>query len=380
MKKWLSKNVFFLGLTSLFNDIASELIHPLLPLFIVENLKKGPMGLGVVEGISELTSSLFKLISGNISDRIKERKKIIVLGYLLAAITRPLVGFSVNLYQVVFLRFLDRLGKGIRGAPRDALISLSVSESESGKAFSFQRAMDHLGAFIGPLFTILLLTHFSIREIFYFSIIPGLFSVLFVLIFVKEREINFKKTKDKKLSFYFKLPFKFYLFLFIFFIFTIANASDTFILLKAKNEGALLITIPLFWSVLNLIKALSSLPAGYFADKFGKKRVLLLGWLIYSLSYLGFAYSISFSSFIFFFILYGLYFGLTEGVERALVSSFLPEDKKGTGFGLFYFVQGFGLLFASFLFGILWEIFGTKVPFLVCSLLSFLASLLLLFL
>ncbi|MEN3045487.1 MAG: MFS transporter [Candidatus Hydrothermales bacterium] len=380
MRRWLNKNVFFLSLTSFFNDIASELIHPLLPLFIVENLKKGPIGLGIVEGISELTSSLFKLLSGNLSDVVKERKKIIVSGYLLAAVTRPLIGFSVNLHQVIFLRFLDRLGKGIRGAPRDALISLSVPESDSSKAFSFQRAMDHFGAFIGPLFTILLLQYFSIREIFYFSIIPGLISVLLILIFVREEKVNFGKIKSIKISFYFKLPLKFYFFLFIFFIFTLANASDTFILLKAKSEGMLLVTIPLFWSILNLIKALSSLPAGYFADKFGKKKVLILGWLIYSVSYLGFAHASSFSSFIVLFVLYGIYFGLTEGVERAFISSFLPEEKRGTGFGLFYFVEGLGLLISSLFFGTLWEIFGMKVPFLVCSLLSLFASLLLIIL
>jgi len=379
MKKWLNRNVFFLGLTSLFNDIASELVRPLLPIFIAETLKGGAKGLGIVEGIAELTSSIFKLISGNLSDKFSERKKPAVFGYFLAAITRPVIGFTTNIYQVVVLVFLDRAGKGIRGAPRDSLISLSVSDKDSGKAFSFQRAMDHLGAFIGPLFTLLLIPYFSIRQIFYFSIIPGLLAVISINVFVKEKKEGLFSSKPQKFSFYLKLPFKFYFFLFVFFIFTIGNSSDTFIILKAKKEGALLITLPLLWSVFHLIKSLSSLPAGYLADRFGKKRILFLGWFIYFLSYLGFAYAKEFNTFLFLFMFYGLYFGFTEGIERAIISDFLPEDKKGTGFGLFHFVQGIGLLIASLVFGILWEIFGIKIPFLIGAFLALFASFLLIF-
>ncbi len=379
MKKWLNRNVFFLGLTSLFNDIASELVHPLLPIFIAETLKAGAKGLGIVEGIAELTSSIFKLISGNLSDKFRERKKPAVFGYLLAAITRPIVGFTTNIYQVIVLRFFDRTGKGIRGAPRDALISLSVSEKDSGKAFSFQRAMDHLGAFIGPLFAILLIPHFSIRQIFYFSIIPGLLAVVAIAIFVTEKKKELSPSRPQKFSFYFKLPLKFYFFLFVFFIFTIGNSSDTFIILKAKKEGALLITLPLLWSVFNLIKSLSSLPAGYLADRFGKKKILFFGWLIYFVSYVGFAYAKDLKTFLFLFMFYGLYFGFTEGIERAIISDFLPEDKKGTGFGLFHFVQGIGLLIASVMFGILWEMLGIKIPFLIGAFLALVASFLLVF-
>ncbi len=379
MKGWLNKNIFFLGFTSLFNDIASELIHPLLPIFIAETLKGGAKGLGIVEGIAELTSSIFKLISGNLSDKFHNRKTLAVFGYFLAGVARPLLGFGVNIYHIIFLRFLDRLGKGIRGAPRDALISLSVSEKDSGKAFSFQRAMDHLGAFIGPLFALLFIPHFSIREIFYFSLIPGLLSVFLIFFFVKEKETKISPIKTQKFSFYFKLPLKFYFLLFVFFIFTIGNSSDTFIILKAKKEKLSLITLPLLWSVFNLVKSISSLPAGYLADRFGKKKILFTGWLIYFLSYIGFAYAEDFKTFIFLFIFYGLYFGFTEGIERAFISDFLPEDKKGTGFGLFYFFQGIGLLIASFMFGILWEIFGMKIPFLIGGFLALIASFLLIF-
>ncbi len=379
MKNWLNRNTFFLGLTSLFNDIASEIIHPLLPVFIAETLKQGAKGLGIVEGIAEFTSSTFKLISGYFSDKFKERKKVVVSGYLLAAITRPLLGFANNIFQVILLRFFDRTGKGIRSAPRDALIALSVSKEHSGKAFSFQRAMDHLGAFIGPLFALLLITHFSIRWIFYFSLIPGLFAVLSILIFVKEEKRENIILKRESFSFYFKLPFKYYFFLFVFFIFTISNSSDAFLILKAKKEGLFLASLPLLWSVLNLIKSLSSMPAGFLADRFGKKRILFSGWLIYSLSYLGFAFASNLKAFLFLFMFYGIYYGFTEGIERAIISDFLPEDKKGTGFGLFYFLQGIGLLIASFIFGIFWETFGLKIPFLIGSFLSLLAGFLLIF-
>ncbi|MEO0269748.1 MAG: MFS transporter [candidate division WOR-3 bacterium] len=379
MKKWLNRNTFFLGLTSLLNDIASEIVHPLLPVFIAETLKQGAKGLGIVEGIAEFTSSTFKLISGYFSDKLKERKKVTVSGYLIAAISRPLLGFANNIFYVILLRFFDRTGKGIRSAPRDALIALSVSKEHSGKAFSFQRAMDHLGAFIGPLFALLLITHFSIREIFYFSLIPGLLAVLSISIFVKEEKKENLILKKESFSFYFKLPFKYYFFLFVFFIFTISNSSDTFIILKAKKEGLILASLPLLWSVFNLIKSLSSMPAGFLADRFGKKRILFLGWLIYSLSYLGFAFAKDLKTFLFLFMFYGIYYGFTEGIERAIISDFLPEDKKGTGFGLFYFLQGIGLLIASFIFGIFWETFGLKIPFLIGSFLSLLAGFLLIF-
>lgn len=379
MKNWLNRNTFFLGLTSLFNDIASEIVHPLLPVFIAETLKLGAKGLGIVEGIAEFTSSTFKLISGNLSDKFRERKKIVISGYFIAAITRPLLGFTNNIFQVILLRFFDRTGKGIRSAPRDALISISVSKEHSAKAFSFQRAMDHLGAFIGPLFALLLITHFPIREIFYFSLIPGLFAILSISIFVKEEKKENLILNKESFSFYFKLPFRYYFFLFVFFIFTISNSSDTFIILKAKKEGLFLASLPLLWSIFNLIKSLSSLPAGVLADRFGKKRILFLGWLIYSLSYLGFAFASDLTPFLLLFMFYGLYYGFTEGIERAIISDFLPEVKKGTGFGLFYFLQGVGLLIASFMFGIFWETFGLKVPFLIGSFLSLLAGFLLIF-
>lgn len=380
-KRWLSKNITFLGFTSLFNDIASEIIHPLLPLFIVEVLKKGGKELGIVEGISELTASIFKLISGNLSDKVRERKKLAVFGYLVATLTRPFLGITSNIYQVVVLRFFDRVGKGIRASPRDALISASISKEDLGKAFSFQRAMDHLGAFIGPLFAILLVNYFTIREVFYLSIIPGIISLMCIILFVKEKRIEGgildKKKTELPFSYYFKLPLKFYLFLFVFFIFTLGNSSDTFIILKAKKEGAELIFVPVLWATLNLVKSVSSLPAGYLADRFSKKGVLILGWLLYSVSYLGFALSETTTQFLTILVVYGLYFGFSEGVERAIISELLPEDRRGTGFGLFYLVQGIGLLLASILFGLIWDYYSVKLPFFISSFLALLSTILL---
>jgi len=378
-KKWFNRNIFFLGLTSFFNDISAEMIKPILPVFIAETLKAGAKGLGIVEGISEFISSVFKLLSGFLSDRFREKKKIAVSGYLVASITRPLLGLCSNVYQVIFLRVVDRTGKGIRQAPRDALIADSSLKKDFGKAFSFHRAMDHLGAFVGPLILAALIPLFYIRTLFYFAFIPGIIAVISILFFVKEEKKKEIYEKKYSFSFYFKLPFKFYLFLFIFFIFTLGNASDTFILLKAKKETNILIALPVLWSVFNLIKSLSSFPAGYLADRFGKKRVLFSGWIIYSLSYLGFAFADSFIKFLFIFMFYGLYYGFTEGVERSIVAEFLPEDKRGTGFGLFHLISGIGLLLASIFFGILWEFFGYSVPFLIGAFLSLLAGFLLIF-
>ena len=370
----LPKNVKALGFVSLFNDIASEMINPLLPIFITSVLRAGTIALGVIEGVAEATNSFLKLFSGIISDKIKRKKPFIFFGYLIASISRPLIGITNSWIQVLFLKFLDRFGKGIRTSPRDALLSLSVSKNETGIAFGFQRAMDHLGALIGPIFAFLLLNIFDLRKLFLISLIPGIISVFILVYFVKE------KIGDEKSKFSFKGKFskKFYLLIFIFFLFNLGNSSDSFLILKANKEGIKVLYLPILWSLFHLVKSIFSIPFGALSDKIGRKKVIAIGWLIYSITYFFFAFAKSLQFFIFLFLFYGLYFAFSEGSERALISDYSDKEYKGSAYGIYHFAQGIALFLSSFIFGILWNYYGPKIPFLFGSFISFLSLILLL--
>ncbi len=371
----IPKNVKALGFVSFFNDIASEIINPLLPVFITSVLKAGTIALGTIEGIAEATGSLLKLFSGIISDKIKKRKTLVVIGYTIANFSRPLIGITGSWIQVLILKFFDRFGKGIRASPRDALISLSTKKEEMGKAFGFQRAMDHLGALTGPLIAFGLLYFLDLRKIFLLSIIPGIVTIIVLLYFVKEVK---GEEKKRKISLKGKFSKKFYYIIFVFFLFNLGNSSDGFLILKAKEEGIKIFMLPLFWSLLHLIKSMFSVPAGIFSDKLGRKSVIIVGWFIYSLTYLGFAFAKSLLFFVFLFFFYGLYFALTEGVERAMISDYADKKYRGSAFGLYHFAQGISLFFASFIFGILWNYFGSTLPFITGGMISFISIILLL--
>lgn len=366
----IPKNVKALGFVSFFNDVASEIINPLLPVFITSVLKAGTIALGTIEGIAEATSSILKLFSGIISDKIKKRKKLVITGYTIANLSRPLIGITVSWIQVLILKFFDRFGKGIRTSPRDALISLSAKKEEMGKAFGFQRAMDHLGALTGPLIAFLLLYFLDLRKLFLLSVIPGIIAIIILIYFVKEVK---GEEISKKISIKGKFSKKFHYIIFVFSFFNLGNSSDGFLILKAKEEGIKIFMLPLFWSLLHFVKSIFSMPAGIISDKIGRKGVIIAGWSIYSLVYLGFAFAKSFSFFTFLFLLYGLYFALTEGVERAMISDYAEENYKGSAFGIYHFFQGISLFLASFIFGILWNYFGSTLPFLLGAIISFIS-------
>jgi MFS family permease len=370
-------NVKSLGFVSLLNDAASEMIYPLLPIFLTSVLGAGPGALGVIEGIAETTASLLKLFSGWISDKLKKRKFLVLIGYSLAAFGRPLIAITRAWWQVAVIRFVDRLGKGIRTSPRDALISLSTPEEIRGKAFGFHRALDHAGAIIGPLTAIILLRYgLSLKNIFLWALLPGIITILIVIFFVKEKRITSKSnTIDFKLS---DLTRNFKTYLFIIILFTLGNSSDAFLILRAKDVGIPIVLIPLLWMVLHFVKMTTSIPGGVWSDKIGRRRVIVTGWMVYALIYVGFGLSSNTWHIWSLFALYGIYFGLTEGVGKAFVSDLVTEEFHGTAFGFYHLAVGIAAFPSSVIFGLIWQKFGPLTAFTYGAILAGLASILLL--
>jgi MFS family permease len=373
----LSKNVWSLGWVSLFNDIASEMIYPLLPLFLTQILGAGVIFVGLIEGIAESVSSFLKLFSGWVSDRFQKRKKIIFFGYALASLTRPYIGMATSAYQVLFLRFFDRVGKGVRASPRDALLSQSCEENERGKAFGFQRAMDHAGAMVGPLVAALLLATLTdnLRVVFVLSIIPA-----FLCLWVLARgvtDIAGRKMTPPPIKLQWKSwNRKFKYFLLIITLFTLGNSSDAFLLLRAKDLGIDMVAIPILWFFFHLSKTIFSVPGGALSDRIGRRKVMIVGWTVYGLVYLGFAFA-SWSYHIWFlFFIYGLFFGLTEGTERAWVADLVEESRRGTAYGAYHFFIGMAALPASLLMGLIWKAVGVKWAFSFGAVMALIAALL----
>lgn len=357
-------NIILLGITSLLTDISSEMVYPILPVFLVTTLGASPAILGLIEGIAESLASLLKVFSGYFSDRIKARKPFTIFGYAGSTLGKFFLYISTGWTCVLIGRITDRLGKGIRTAPRDALIAESSKEGKRGAAFGLHRAMDTLGAIIGVLFAYFLITSFkgSLRSIFLFSLVPAFLGVLF-LFFVKEKSKE-PVTVSKKLQFKWRsLDKRLKLFLAFTFIFTLGNSSNQFLLLRAKNLGSTVPQVILFYLVYNIVYGLVAYPASRLSDKIGRKKLLVLGYLFYGLVYIGFALNNTLNMFWFLFATYGLYIGFTEGVEKALVSDIAPQDLRATAIGLYAMLVGIGLLPASLFAGILWKFFGPSAPF-----------------
>jgi MFS family permease len=375
--KDIPRNVKALGFVSLLNDAASEMIYPLLPIFLISVLGAGPGALGVIEGIAETTASLLKLFSGWISDKLKKRKFLILIGYSLAAFGRPLISVTIAWWQVAVIRFIDRVGKGVRTSPRDALISLSTPENIRGKSFGFHRAMDHTGAIIGPVVAMVLLKYgMSLKNIFLWALLPGIITVIIVIFFVREkRVISESKKVDFKLS---VLSRNFKTYLFIIILFTLGNSSDAFLILKAKDTGIPIALIPLLWIVLHFVKMSTSIPGGVWSDKIGRRRVIVTGWMVYALIYLGFGFSSNIWQIWGLFALYGIYFGLTEGVGKAFVSDLVTKEFHGTAFGFYHLAVGIAAFPSSVIFGFIWQRFGSLTAFTYGAALAGFASILLL--
>ncbi len=358
-------NIILLGITSLLTDISSEMIYPILPIYIVNKLGASPAILGFIEGIAESLASLLKVFSGYFSDKIKSRKPFTILGYAGSAVGKFFLYISTSWLYVLLARVIDRFGKGVRTAPRDALIAESSQTGKRGAAFGLHRAMDTIGAAIGVILAYFLVTRYKgeFKNIFFFSLIPAVLGIVF-LFFVKEKKAQAAAIHRQKIEFRWgALDKRLKLFLIFSFIFTLGNSSNQFLLLRAQNLGSPLAQVILFYLVYNIVYAFVAYPASRLSDKIGRKKLLVLGYLFYGIVYVGFAINNSQNNFWFLFGLYGLYIGFTEGVEKAFVSDIAPPQLRATAIGLHAALVGIGLLPASILAGMLWQSFGPSAPF-----------------
>jgi MFS family permease len=362
----LGRTVIALGAVSFFTDMSSEMIYPLLPVFLTSVLGANASFIGAIEGAAESTASLLKLASGWWSDRVRRRKPLVVWGYTLASVVRPLVAIAETASHVLMIRLADRIGKGIRGAPRDALIADSTDPSIRGRAFGFQRASDHAGAVLGPLiaFAVLSWTSLSMRDVFWLAAIPGALAVVTVIVAVKDAPRDTATSHQSAApNLREPLPRRFWMFLGAVLLFTLGNSTDAFLLLRATQLGVPVALAPILWAALHVVKTIASTPGGALSDRIGRKPTLIAGWTTYALVYLGFAVADAPWHAWALFAVYGVYFGLTEGTERAMVSDVVPALRRGAAFGWFHLTIGLGALPASLLFGLLWDSYGVATAF-----------------
>ena len=361
----ITRNVFVLGVVSLLTDASSEMIYPLLPTFLTTVLGAGPAFLGVMEGAAESAAAFLKLLSGVWADRVQDRTKLVLAGYSLSACSRPLIAAATSGMMVLGIRVADRIGKGIRTAPRDAILADSIAASARGGAFGFQRGMDHAGAVVGPLIATGLLAWRikDLRTLFWCAAIPGLLAVLAILLWVREVPARTRLPREdgRLLT---RLPTgTLRAYLLILFLFTLGNSSDAFLLLRASQLGVATAALPLIWVVLHVVKALSVFPFGALSDRVGRRSIIVVGWIIYALTYAGFARATTQGQAWGLFGVYGLFYGLTEGVERALLVDLAPAAQRGAAFGWYNCVIGIGALPASLLFGMIWQLVGPQAAF-----------------
>jgi MFS family permease len=382
----LPRNVKALATVSFFTDAASEMIYPLLPMFLTATLGASAAWVGIIEGAADATASLLKLASGWWSDRVKKRKGLVVFGYTLAAVVRPLVAVAGAAWQVLAIRVSDRVGKGVRGAPRDAMIADAVEPNERGRAFGAQRAADHAGAFVGPLIAFVLLQWLglSMRTVFLLAAVPGAIAVAVALFGVREQKMDggWQKADGGKAieegsgtAGTAPLGGDFWRYLGVLVLFTLGNSTDAFLLLRASQLGVTAALLPILWAALHVVKSATSIPAGVWSDRVGRRTMIAAGWLWYALVYVGFALATETWHAWALFLAYGLFFGLTEGVERALVADLVPASRRGLAFGWYNGVIGAAVLPASVAFGVMWDWKGSAFAFSVGAASACLAAL-----
>jgi len=387
----LHPNVFFMGMTSLLTDVSSDMIFTLVPLFLTNVLGAAGTIVGLVGGLSEGADAIFRIFSGWLSDKIGKRKLLAVLGYSISTVAKPFL-YLANAWGVVLaVRFTDRVGKGVRTSSRDALIADSISEQERGKGFGLHRAMDTTGAFLGLIIAAIIvylvqgtsaieLSLGCFRWLVIGGVIPAVLAVVVLQVFVREK----KKERSPDSSSQARMSLsgikgsfdtRFWVFIAIMAVFTLGNSSDFFVILRAQNLGAPLLHVVLMLVLWNAAEAVFSLPMGILSDKLGRRRVIILGWFIYALVYLGFAVSSSIWQVWLLFACYGVYYGIVQGVARAFVADLAPEDKRGTAYGLYHGVVGLSLVAASLIAGVLWDVVSPAAPFYFGAALAFVAML-----
>ena len=391
-KIWgLHPNVFFMGITSLLTDVSSEMIFTLVPLFLTNVLGAAGAVVGLVGGLSEGADAIFRIFSGWFSDKLGKRKGLAVLGYSISTIAKPFLYLASSWGLVLAVRFTDRLGKGVRTSSRDALIADSTSADERGRAFGLHRAMDTTGAFLGLVVAALIvylvegssaiqINLVCFRWLIVGGVIPAVLGVVVLWLFVREK----KKAKAEDIAAESRhsstgiiegFDKRFWIFLSIMFVFTLGNSSDFFVILRAQNMGAPLLQVVLMLILFNAVYAAISLPMGMLSDKLGRRKVIILGWFVYAIVYLGFALSSEIWHIYLLFALYGVYYGIVEGVAKAYVADLAPVEKRGTAYGLFQGVVGLTLVAASLIAGLLWDKVSVASPFYLGAGLAFLAML-----
>jgi MFS family permease len=388
------KNVFVAGFVSFFMDVSSEMIYPLVPLFLSNVIGVNKSIIGLIEGIAESTASLLRVFSGWFSDRIGNRKWLMVAGYGISTLSRPIVALATGWHHVMGSRFMDRFGKGVRTAPRDAIIAESTDKAFLARAFSFHRSLDTMGAVVGPALAFFFLGIFlnDYRKVFYLSMIPGIIAVLLIIFFIKENKKKIEKISIGELSSensvippksllvkggrWGLFDWKFKFFVLIAAIFAIGNSSDVFLILRAQQIGIPIVMIPVVYLFFNLIYSISAIPAGIAADRFGRKRIILLGFVLFSVLYYGFAIARDTSAIWVLFGFYGLFMGLTEGIQKAFLTTIIPPDFKATAFGVYNTAVGLAMFPASLIGGWLWDNISPSATFYYGSITASLSAML----
>ena len=379
LTRGISRNVYSLSFNSFLTDISREMIYPLLPLFLNVVLGAGTAFVGLVEGIAESTSSILNLVSGWLSDKIRKRKTLMLWGYGLSAVTRPLIAVATAGWHILIVRFVEKVGKGIRVPPRDALISESCAAEHRGKAFGIHRALDNTGSILGPLFAfyLLILLNNDYRSLFWIASIPAFLALGILTFFVSEIDKPLptpEKQAAKPLLSLKQFDRKFQLFLLATLVFELADSSNAFLLLRVKDMGLSLELIPIIYLFSNIFKTIGSLSGGVLSDKIGRRNLLAIGWLGYGLTYFGFAFGRSVPMAWSLFGIYGIFYGMTEAVKKALVADLVPTERRGSAYGVHSFISKLAKLPASLILGIAWQTHSAVLAFSIGAVLALAAG------
>ena len=376
------KNVLYMGLVSFFTDISTEMVTSVLPLYIIKDLDLSRTILGAIEGSGEFVNYIFRIPSGYISDKIGKRKILIIIGYGISAISKPFFIFVTSFIDTIIVRISDRIGKGIRTAPRDALIADSIDQSISGKAFGIHRTLDQIGAIIGPLFAFLILELFqNIQYIFLLSIIPGIISLFILIYFVKDKLYTNSKKGLTNVTFFSNLQILFienktFVYIIVILgIFSLGAFNYSFVLLKSSDLGVEQSFIPIIYIIINVTHTIIGIPSGILSDQIGKERVLIIGFLLFIISTI-FMYFSDKNNIIYIIsipLIYGLYVGISETIQRALISKYVSQQNRGTAFGFYGLIVGVCLLIGNITFGFLWDNYDINIALLYSISLSTLA-------